>query len=118
MILADTSVWVDHLRSGDTTLAGLLIAGTVLIHPLVIEELACGNLSPRAEVLDLLHALPAAPSASHEEILQFVARERLFSTGLGAVDAHLLTSARLAHSRKWSRDAALNRAAKRLDFLA
>jgi hypothetical protein len=29
VILADTSVWVDHLRAGDNALAGLLDAGMV-----------------------------------------------------------------------------------------
>lgn len=118
MILIDTSVWVDHLRSGDSGLADLLTEGLVLIHPLVIEELACGNLSRRAEILDLLRALPLASLASHNEILDFITTESLYGTGLGAVDAHLLASARLARARIWSRDKALCRAAKRLNLLA
>jgi len=118
VILVDTSIWVDHLRSGESALADLLTEGWVLIHPMVIEELACGNLSRRSEILDLLRALPIASPASHDEILEFISAERLFGTGLGAVDAHLMASARLAHAKIWSRDKALCRAAKRLNLLA
>src|SRR5260221_14634681 len=47
VILVDTSVWLDHLRAGDKTLAGLLHSGTVLAHPFVIGDLALGNLRHR-----------------------------------------------------------------------
>jgi predicted nucleic acid-binding protein len=43
MILVDTSIWIDHLRSGDTRLADLLDRSQVLVHPFVTGELACGN---------------------------------------------------------------------------
>ena len=49
MILVDTSVWVDHLRSGDARLAGLLERDAVASHELVIGEIACGNLKKRKE---------------------------------------------------------------------
>ena len=57
MILVDTSVWVDHLRAGDRELARLLERNQARIHPFVVGELACGNLSRRREVLDLLRGL-------------------------------------------------------------
>jgi predicted nucleic acid-binding protein len=44
VILADTSVWIEHLRSGVPALAALLEQGQVLHHPLVRGELACGSL--------------------------------------------------------------------------
>lgn len=94
----------------------MLAEGLVLIHPLVIEELACGNILRRVELLDLLRALPKAPAASHEEALEFIAAERLYGSGLGAVDVHLMASARLGHAKIWSRDKALHRAAKRLNL--
>ncbi|MBI3288211.1 MAG: type II toxin-antitoxin system VapC family toxin [Elusimicrobia bacterium] len=114
MILVDTSVWIDHLRRGEPELAALLNAGVVLTHPLVVEELACGNLSRRGEMLDLLRALPRAPLAEHEEVLEFIAMEGLHGTGLGAVDAHLMASARLARATVWSKDKALMQAAGKL----
>ena len=63
--LVDTSVWVDHLRHGNDRLASLLDEGSVLCHPFVIGELACGNLADRDRVLHLLGALPETPVASH-----------------------------------------------------
>ena len=44
MILADTSVWVDHLRQSDAQLRAALEANQICIHPMVVGELACGNL--------------------------------------------------------------------------
>lgn len=114
MILVDTSVWVDHFRRADPGLVELLGEGLVLRHPLVIEELACGHLSKRAEILGLLEALPEAALASHEEVLNLVSAEKLFGAGIGAVDAHLLASARLTRARLWTRDKNLLRAATRL----
>ena len=47
MILVDTSVWVDHLRAGDAQLAVLLERSAVIMHAMVLGELACGNLKDR-----------------------------------------------------------------------
>jgi len=38
VILADTSVWVAHFRSGEAALAALLDANLILTHPFVIGE--------------------------------------------------------------------------------
>ena len=118
MILVDTSIWIDHLRKGDASLVMRLSGGEVLTHPLIIEELACGHLTHREEILGLLKALQVAPLASHQEVLKFISMEKLGGTGIGAIDAHLLASARLADVLIWSRDKALSRAAKRLGILA
>ena len=105
MILADTSVWLDHLRRGSEDLARLLEAGDVLVHPFVIGELACGNLRNRGEILGLLAGLPAAVTASDAEVLHFVEERRLSGKGIGWIDAHLLASAALtAGARLWTRD--------------
>ncbi len=114
MLLVDTSVWVAHLRRGDAELAERLDEGVVMTHRLVIEELACGSLSRREEILGLLGTLPRAPEAEHHEFLHFVEKRGLHGTGLGAVDAHLLASAKLARVELWTRDGALARAAARL----
>jgi len=118
MILADTSVWVDHLRRGGGPLAGLLQEGEVLVHSFVVGELACGHLRKRAEILRLLSALPTLPKAGDEEILAFLDRRRLMGTGLGLIDVHLLASCALADVPLWTRDATLERAASRLGLAA
>lgn len=111
MILVDTSVWVDHLRRGNEALVTLLHEAQVLCHPFVAGELACGRLRRRAEVLDLLARLPAAPLASHAETLAFVEGRRQMGRGLGWVDVHLLASASLAGRPLWTLDRSLAGAA-------
>ena len=61
MILADSSVWIDHLRHGSGALGELLEGDELLCHPFVIGELACGNLKKRDVTLQLLQTLPEAP---------------------------------------------------------
>lgn len=105
MILVDTSVWVDHLRDGAPALAAALEQGSVLMHPFVLGELACGNLKNRGEVLRLLGDLPAAPLATDPEALDYIERRALMGRGIGYVDVHLLASAALvAAARLWTRD--------------
>lgn len=112
MILADTSVWIDHLRGGDEKLASLLHDGLVLIHPFVVGELACGNLRDRESVLGLLQALPRATVATDTEVLFFIERHALMGRGIGYIDAHLLASASLSRTaRLWTRDTRLGRVA-------
>lgn len=114
MLLVDTSVWVDHLRRGDAELAERLENGEVMTHRLVVEELACGSMSRRREILELFGTLPRVAEAEHAEFLFFIETQSLHGTGLGAVDAHLLASAKLSRARLWTRDAALARAAEKL----
>ena len=112
MILVDTSVWVDHLRSGEPALVSALETGIVLTHPFVIGELACGNLKNRAEVIGLLQQLPAAPVATEAEALAFIDAQALMGRGIGYIDVHLLASAALAgDAGLWTRDRRLARVA-------
>ena len=105
MILVDTSVWINHLRSANTALAESLEGGRVAMHPIVLGELACGNLRNRNEVLELLMSLPAVPVATEAEALEFIERRTLMGRGIGYVDVHLLASAALAGTaRLWTRD--------------
>lgn len=91
----------------------------VLTHPLVIGELAMGNLRNRDSTLRLLMNLPLAVVASHEEVLAYVSRQRLFGLGIGYIDAHLLASSLLtAGAELWTRDRRLREAAERLDLSA
>ncbi len=114
MILADTSVWIAHLRHGSEDLKRALEAGEVFCHPQVVGELACGNLRNRENILDFLRALPTATVATDEEVLTCIERNRLYGTGLGYTDIHLLASAMLTPTRLWTLDAALGREARRL----
>lgn len=84
------------------------------MHPFIIGELACGNLSARAEILRLLAALPQARSAFHQEVLDLIEEERLSGIGIGWVDAHLLASARLSGCLLWTLDKPLRKAATAL----
>jgi len=107
VILVDTSVWIDHLRRGDATLAALLESANVVTHPFVVGELACGSLRPRSEVLRLLSDLPMATMATHDEVMHFIAAQSLGSRGIGYVDVHLLASAAIDKCKLWTRDKAL-----------
>jgi len=108
MILVDTSVWVDHLRSGDEDLAALLNATQVLMHPFVLGDLACGNLRQRTEVPALLKDLPQATVARDEEVLFFIEHHALMGRGIGYVDTHLLAAVALdGGARLWTRDKCL-----------
>ena len=86
----------------------------MVCRPLVIGELACGNLRNRDTILDFLQALPRATIATEDEVLACVERNRLFGTGLGYTDVHLLAAALLTPTRLWTLDGALGREAKRL----
>lgn len=114
MILADTSIWIAHFRGTTRELASALVSGEVLCHPHVVGELACGNLKEREDTLQLLRDLPAATLATDDEVLTLVEEHRLFGTGLGYTDAHLLASALLTPARLWTSNAALAREARRL----
>ena len=118
MILADTSIWVDHLRSGLPSLAERLGEGGVLIHPWVIGELACGNLRDRSRLLQLLQGLPRAPLATDDEVMLLIERHRLMGRGIGWIDAHLLASTLLASARLWSGDRRLSTIAAELGAAA
>ncbi|MGC8535468.1 MAG: type II toxin-antitoxin system VapC family toxin [Rhizomicrobium sp.] len=115
MILVDTSVWVDHLRSGEDALSRLLDHGRVLSHPFIIGELALGQMRQRELILTALAALPRAIVATDAEVFGFIARCELFGRGIGYVDVHLLAAASLSSAASlWTRDKRLHRVAVEL----
>lgn len=111
MILVDTSVWIAHFRKGGSRLPGLLRDGLALVHPFILGELACGNLSQRARILSDLAALPRAAPATDGEVMRLIEARRLWGLGIGWVDSHLLASALLSACPLWTLDLGLLRAA-------
>jgi len=114
MVLADTSVWVNHLRKGDIQLEELLLNGEVVCHPFVIGELACGNIKNRYEILTLLQSLPETPTIDLAEYLYFIEQNHLSGIGIGFVDVHLLASAKLSGIPLWTKDKRLKETALKL----
>ncbi len=111
MTLVDTSVWVDHLRKGNKNLVTLLLSNRVITHPFVIGEIACGSISNRNEILELLAALPSAIQAQDTEVVQLIEQRQLYGKGVGWIDLHLIASALLTRCPLLSLD-------KRLSTLA
>ena len=118
MTLVDTSVWIDHFRAHDKKLSSLLAGGDVVCHPFVVGEIALGAIRNRAEILELLQDLPAVEAVPHEVVLEFVADERLWGTGSGWIDVHLLAAARAARAAILTNDTRLARQAIRLGLMA
>lgn len=115
MVLVDSSVWINHFRSSSSKLSKLLEDELVLAHPMVIGELACGNLAKRKEIVALLHDLPSAPKADDDEVLYFIEEHQIMGKGLGLIDMHLLASCRLSGCRLWSDDLRLRKVARTLE---
>ncbi len=111
MVLVDTSVWVSHFRDGNIELANLLNDGSVLCHPLIVGELACGNFKDRTVILSFLQLLPMSIEAEHEEVLSFIENHHLMGKGLGYADVHLIASAVLSGVPIWTLDKKLDQAA-------
>ena len=115
MILVDTAVWIDHLRTGEPGLGSLLERSAVLAHPWVTGELALGHLRDTGELLGLLGHLPQATVATVAELATFIDRHELAGAGIGYVDAQLLAATALtADTRLWTRDRLLLAVAERL----
>lgn len=111
MVLVDSSVWIEHFRKGHAGLAALLNEASVLMHPFIVGELACGNLKNRALILENFAELPQAAVATHEEALDLMESRKLWGRGIGWIDSHLIASALLSNCPLWTLDERLNRAA-------
>ena len=117
MVLADTSVWIDHLWTENARLAELLDNNEMLMHPMVIGELACGNIRNRTGVLTRLRRLPIAPIVSYDDVLSFIEDNQLIGKGIDYVDVHLLASVAVADSALlWTLDRRLGDAAAELSI--
>lgn len=111
MILADTSIWVQHFRRGVPEFGNALNQHQIAIHPVVRGELATGNLSQRSRMLLDLRRLPGAFSSTVDETLLFIQNYRLYRRGLGWSDVQLLAGARLSGHLLWTLDSCVAAAA-------
>jgi predicted nucleic acid-binding protein len=114
MILADTSVWVQHFRQGLPALAKRLSRGQIATHSVVIGELAAGNLTRRRETLSWLGQLPRAEEATSAECLAFLEQHELFGLGIGWSDVQLLAAAQRSRIPIWSLDKKMTESARQL----
>ena len=72
-VLVDTSVWVEHFRKANATLVELLETDSVLNHPMVTAELACGTPpQPRAQTLHSIGLLRSCKQATLREVVDFI----------------------------------------------
>jgi predicted nucleic acid-binding protein len=114
MILADTSIWIDHFRHVDAELRRIIEDDRLLCHPSVIGELALGSLPDRRSVMAFLAAQREAVVATHDEVMTMIDRHAIFSMGIGYTDAHLLASVLLdQRAALWTRDKRLQAAAEK-----
>jgi len=119
LILADTSIWIDHLRSGNSELRNHLEQGHIVIHPFIIAELALGSLRERTKTLALLDLLPQVRMAQMSEVRLMIEARRLYSLGIGLTDAHLIASVFINSSTLlWTRDKRLRKVAEALGIHA
>ena len=114
MILADTSVWIFHFRYVLPHFSQILQNSQVATHPVVLGELATGNLLDRPKTLAALNCLPRTATGTHAECLHFIEMHRLYGRGIGWNDIQLLVAARLSGGLLWTRDSRLEKAAKEL----
>jgi len=115
MILADTSVWVDHFRKRDAELYRQLQQNNISIHPFVVTELVLGNLPDRQTTIASLDLLPMVKIAQMSEVRRMIDAHSLFQRGIGFVDAHLIASTLITpHTVLWSRDKCLRDIAETL----
>ena len=117
MILVDTSIWIDYLRQGDPLLVEQLNQQQILMHGMILGELAIGNFKNRQLLLNRWQALPLIQSATDAQVLQFLETHELMGRGIGWIDLHLLTATALTDGVKlWTRDKRLKTIAETLNL--
>ena len=118
MILVDSSIWVDHLRSEDQRLSELIAAEKLVHHAFVTGEVGMGRFwSPKArfQTIAFLRGLEPAIIVGEVAFHDYVSEQQLYGTGAGFVDCHLLASvARSVGVRLWTADKRLAAEAKRI----
>ena len=117
MLLVDTSIWIDYLRQGDSELAQRVSEGQIVMHGMVLGELAVGNFRQRQLLLKRWRSLPFITTATDSQVLDFLENYQLMGRGIGWIDLHLLTAVSLADETSlWTRDKRLKTIADDLGF--
>jgi len=92
--------------------------GNIVIHPFIIAELALGllgkrSLVERTKTLALLDLLPQVRVAQLSEVRLTIEARRLYSRGIGLIDAHLIASVFINPSTLlWTKDKQLRKVAE------
>ena len=119
MILADTSVWIDHLRRYNPEMEKRLNQGQIVMHPFVVAEIALGSLKSRQEKLDAIDSLFEVKVVQLSEVRHMIEAHTLFSKGIGLTDAHLIASVLITPgTRLWTLDKRLRAIAESLGIHA
>jgi hypothetical protein len=119
MILADTSIWIDHFRAEDAEMLRQLQARNIVMHPFIVAELALGSMRDRGRTLGSLDSLPQIRVAQIGEVREMIDKRSLYAQGVGLTDAHLLASCLLDPSAQlWTGDQKLGKAAGSLGIAA
>lgn len=96
-----------------------LSQGDIVIHPFIIAELALGSLRDRGKILALLDLLPQVRMPQLAEVRLLIEARRLYSLGIGLIDAHLIASVFINSSTfLWTRDKPLRKVAEGLGIHA
>lgn len=114
-VLIDTSVWVGHFKRRNEQLVALLEGDSVVCHPYVVLEVACGTPPNRRSIVSMLAELESVPLATADELLELMERRSLYGRGCGLVDISLLASVLLSEKTLlWTADKCLERLAVEL----
>jgi predicted nucleic acid-binding protein len=119
VILADTGVWIDHLRHPAPEMRKQLANANIAMHPFIVAELALGSLRDRTRTLALLDLIPQVRVAQLAEVRRMVETQSLYSRGIGLTDAHLVASTLITpFTQLWTRDKRLRLVAETLGIHA
>jgi len=122
VILADTSVWVDHLSNLSNPAPEMrqqLVNANIAMHPFIVAELALGSLRDRTRTLALLDKMPQVRVAQLAEVRRMVETHSLYGRGIGLTDAHLVASTLITpFTQLWTRDKRLRLVAEALGIHA
>jgi predicted nucleic acid-binding protein len=119
VIVADTSVWVDHFNNPDAQIIEYVTCNELLMHPFVAGEILLGNVKDRRITAHLLSRLPQLLPVRHVDVLAMIENYEMFGSEVGYVDIHLVAAVRLREvGSLWTRDKRLLAVAEKLGVAA